>query len=274
MQTGDDLKRLIVERLQRDKESLRQAFNAQTGTRTRHFVCDDLLPTEIAERICEAFPEDQSHFTLRETFREKKRTSAKFDVLDPILKDITYAIQSPEVIAIVGEITGMDMLEPDPTLYAGGLSMMAQGDFLNPHIDNSHDAKRNRYRRLNLLYYVSRDWKVENGGNLELWDDRVTKPVTIASNFNRLAVMETNKYSWHSVSPVRVGQLRRCVSNYYFSKVSPDGSDYFHVTAFNARPEQRLLRVYSRVDGVLRNFVGGVLGVGRGKEQAYQGDKK
>ncbi len=27
-------------------------------------------------------------------------------------------------------------------LYAGGLSMMFEGDFLNPHIDNSHDAGR------------------------------------------------------------------------------------------------------------------------------------
>ena len=33
---------------------------------------------------------------------------------------------------------------------------MDLGHFLNPHIDNSHDAKRERYRRFNLLYGVSR----------------------------------------------------------------------------------------------------------------------
>ena len=41
---------------------------------------------------------------------------------------------------------------------------MTEGDFLNPHIDNSHDAKRERYRRLNLLYYVSPGWESAKRG--------------------------------------------------------------------------------------------------------------
>ena len=40
-----------------------------------------------------------------------------------------------------------------------GLAMF-EGDFLNPHVDNSHDANREKYRRLNLLFYVSPDWKM------------------------------------------------------------------------------------------------------------------
>ena len=52
-------------------------------------------------------------------------------------------------------------------LYAGGISMMAPGHFLNPHIDNSHDKFRQRYRVLNLLSYVSPDWDQTRGCNLE-----------------------------------------------------------------------------------------------------------
>jgi Rps23 Pro-64 3,4-dihydroxylase Tpa1-like proline 4-hydroxylase len=85
------------------------------------------------------------------------------------------------------------------------------GDFLNPHIDNSHDGERKRYRRLNLLYYVSPDWKIENGGNFELWDDERINQKTLTALTNRLVVMETNKISWHSVSPVTTDRPRCCV---------------------------------------------------------------
>nr|WP_240352240.1 2OG-Fe(II) oxygenase [Chromobacterium alkanivorans] len=142
---------------------------------------------------------------------------------------------------------------------------MFPGDFLNPHIDNSHDGDRLRYRRLNLLYYVSPEWKIENGGNLELWNKDKTQPKTITALTNRLAVMETNKTSWHSVSPVVVDRPRCCVSNYYFSKNSPDDTEYFHVTSFTGRPDESIKRFVGTADNALRNFVSKVLKTGRGK---------
>jgi Rps23 Pro-64 3,4-dihydroxylase Tpa1-like proline 4-hydroxylase len=209
---------------------------------------------------------DGSGFFSRESFREKKRTSANLDAYDPILADITFAIQDERVVAAVADIAEFEQIEPDPKLYAGGLSMMFHGDFLNPHIDNSHDATRGRYRRLNLLYYVSPDWKLENGGNFELWDDSRLVPKTIVSAANRLVVMETNKSSWHSVSKVLAHEARCCVSSYYFSKVSPDASTYFHVTSFTGRPNETLRRVIGSLDNTARNVVSKLLKVGRGKQ--------
>ena len=165
----------------------------------------------------------------------------------------------------VSEICSMKSIEPDPKLYAGGLSMMFPNDYLNPHIDNSHDGERSKYRRLNLLYYVSPDWSFDNGGNFELWNEARTIPKTIISHQNRLVVMETNKTSWHSVSRVNAERPRCCVSNYYFSEVSPDGDKYFHVTSFLGRPEQPFRRYLGVLDNGLRNFVSRTLKIGRGK---------
>jgi hypothetical protein len=106
------------------------------------------------------------------------------------------------------------------------------------------------------------------GGKLELWDDDVRTPVTLTSKFNRLAIMETKKFSMRSASPVEVGRLRSCVSSYYFREISPDGSVYFHVTSFTAGPEQPLLRMVSAADAAARNVAGKVLGLGRGKDEA------
>jgi len=137
------------------------------------------------------------------SFREVKRTSKDFDRFAPLLRDITLAIQAPPVLALVERITGLRRQIPDAKLYARGLSMMGSGHFLNTHIDNSHEGSRSYCRTLDLLHYLTPDRRLENGGNLELWDRPVRRNATIVRKFNRLVPMEINPWSWHSVSPVR-----------------------------------------------------------------------
>lgn len=255
----------ILNKITESAESIKQQWFNPEGTETRHFVIDELLEPELCAQIYNAFPRDGNGFFDRESFREKKKTSADLSSYDKVLSDVTYALQDKRVVDLLSELVGFAEIDPDPNLYAGGLSMMFPGDFLNPHIDNSHDGDRLRYRRLNLLYYVSPEWRVENGGNLELWNKDKTIPKTIAALTNRLAVMETNKTSWHSVSPVVANCPRCCVSNYYFSKQSPDHTEYFHVTSFTGRPDESIKRFVGTADNALRNFVSKVLKTGRGK---------
>ena len=60
-------------------------------------------------------------------FREKKYT---FKQLNRLLNlDITFAFQSQKVVSLIEQITGIPNQQPDPTLYAGGLSMMKKGIF-------------------------------------------------------------------------------------------------------------------------------------------------
>ena len=254
----------IIKSLAGHAADIEAQWTNPTGTKTRHFVIDAFLPQDIAVRAYSAFPRDGQGFLSRATFREKKSTSASLADYDPLLADITYALQDPEVVAAIGGLTQMRDLEPDPDLSRGGLSMMFSGDYLNPHIDNSHDAQRNRYRRLNILYYVSPEWNLANGGNFELWDDARKTPKTIVATQNRLVVMETTKLSWHSVSKVNAESARCCVSNYYYSMESPDGDDYYHVTSFDGRPEEPLKKGLSKVDNVLRGVVSKITGKARG----------
>lgn len=264
---AQQLARLILSRLDEAGPDISRQWAAPEDSHTRHFHIDDLLPAEVAKAVYEAFPRNADGFFDRNTFRERKKTLTSLGELPPILSSITYALQDAAVVARISSLLGLKEVLPDPTLYAGGLSMMFEGDFLNPHIDNSHDGQRNLYRRLNLLYYVSPDWELENGGNFELWDEEVRQQKTIVSRFNRLVVMETNKRSWHSVSPVRAARPRCCVSNYYFSKQSPDAHDYFHVTSFSGRPDETGKRLLGYVDNRLRGLVSRALGTGRGRNR-------
>jgi Rps23 Pro-64 3,4-dihydroxylase Tpa1-like proline 4-hydroxylase len=247
--TRNILAREIQARLEAEQEQLARQWAAGP---INYFVLDNVLPEVWVRRIREAFPSGEQMRLLR-SLREVKYVAAQMDRYDPVLEESIYAFQSPQIVDLVHRITGLAALEPDEMLYAGGLSMMSRGHFLNPHVDNSHDKFRRRYRVLNLLFYVSPDWSEADGCNLELWPEGPGgKPVTIVSRFNRLVVMVTHRGSWHSVSPNLTDNNRCCVSNYYFSQQPVGGTDYFHVTSYRGRPGQPVRDLMLRADIRLR----------------------
>jgi Rps23 Pro-64 3,4-dihydroxylase Tpa1-like proline 4-hydroxylase len=271
--TNSRLVGLIVERLTESASLLKTQFSQSVvDVGVRYCFVDDLLPLDVATQIYNLFP-SVDEMRLMRSFREVKYTSKNFEKFDSLLREVTFSFQDPRVVAIVENITGIKNQMPDKHLYAGGLSIMVNGHFLGPHIDNSHDGDRRYYRSLNLLYYVSPDWGVRDGGSLELWDKGVKRNVTIESKFNRLAIMETNPWSWHSVSEVKVDRPRCCVSNYYFSEKSPTGEDYFNVTSFGARPEQHFRRAFAWTDNKIRQFVRFAVPNGLGKKDVYEGPR-
>lgn len=248
--TRAEIARKIELRLDAEMESAARQWGASGPI--NHFILDDLLPPEWTRQIRDAFPR-ADQMTLKRSLRELKFVAAQMDKYHPLLEESVYAFQAPGVVERIQRITGLRALEPDHKLYAGGISLMAPGHYLNPHIDNSHDKHRDRYRVLNLLYYVSPDWEEADGCNLELWPEGPKgKPTTIVSRFNRLAVMVTHAGSWHSVSRNTAARSRCCVSNYYFSRHAVGDREYFHVTSFRGRPDQRLRDLVLRADISLR----------------------
>lgn len=240
----------IVARITPELDALRTAF----GTPGRIGSCQvtDLLPPAVPAKIYAAFPASD-RMVLKKSIKENKHVAAQMDAYDPLLEEAVYAFQDPRVVDLVAQITGLKGLEPDADLYAGGISAMAKGAYLRPHLDNSHDKRRERYRVLNLLFYVTPDWREEDGGALQLWDHGPTgEPRTLPSLFNSLAIMLTDETSWHSVNEVRRDGRRCCVSNYYFSRQAPGARDYFHATSFRSEYGRGAADVVMRADNALR----------------------
>ena len=240
----------VLKRLECEQARLASEFRRSGGVPS--FTLEDVLPQEHAHTIFEAFP-PPDRLVLKKTLGQLKYVGYQMNAYDPLLEEAIYAFQDPRIVRTIGSITGIADLLPDDKLYAGGISLMTQGQFLNPHLDNSHDKDRNHYRVLNLLYYVTPGWRDDFGGHLELWDDGPGRPQrTIHSRFNRLVVMQTDERSWHSVSKVLHDGRRCCVSNYYFSP-HPAGRDAsYHVTSFRGRPEQKLADIAMRIDSGVR----------------------
>lgn len=257
---------LIYQKLEPLVVDLRAQY-ARSKEEIGYFVVDDLFPEQVARDIYSAFPSPLS-MKLNKSLREYKYIAAQMDRYDRKIEEAIYAFQEPAVVDVIARICDMKDLRPDAHLYAGGISLMGKGNYLNPHIDNSHDKDRKLWRVLNLLYYVTPGWEEEYGGNLELWPKGARKDqVTIFSKFNRLVVMTTHKDSWHSVSPVQSNGYRCCVSNYYFSSNPVRATDTFHITSFRGRPEQRLRDSVLRADAAFRMlirkmFKGGIVDTG------------
>jgi Rps23 Pro-64 3,4-dihydroxylase Tpa1-like proline 4-hydroxylase len=247
----DAIAAAIAARCQTATVSDARASYAKSGS-IPYFVIDDLLPSEMAQTIYRAFPRPSDMFERR-SWREHKYVAAQMNRFDPQAEEALFAFHDPRVVELVARVTQLPELEADPRLYAGGISLMTEGNFLNPHLDNSHNNDRTRYRVLNLLYYVSPEWKTADGGHLELWPNGVKQtPLAVPNVFNRLVVMSTGPGSWHSVGAIRGAAPRCCVSNYYFSRLPLGGREYFRVTRFRGRPEQPFRDVFLRLDGQIR----------------------
>lgn len=243
----------IAAKLKANRDELFEAYHRPDEVPT--FVVDNLLPENWAQEMYAAFP-DEGRMTFKNSIKERKHVAAQMDEHPRILEEAVFAFQQPEVVEAVADITGLKALEPDAELYAGGISAMVKGAYLKPHLDNSHDADQRRYRALNLLYYVTPDWRSEYGGGFEVWDKGLSgAPREFPCLFNRLVVMATNTHSWHSVNEITADKRRCCVSNYYFSRVSPEQADYFHATSFRGRPGQFLGDLIMRGDAALRTAI-------------------
>lgn len=247
---------LIVKRLNESKEHLTKQFFSEHPIKiAHHFTLDNLLPTEMAEKIYAHFPKP-SKMRLLNSPGELKFKYSNVKNESSILQDIYFALQDSRVIALIEEITGIKNQLADTSKRSGLISSLLKGHYINPHLDNSHDINKKLYQTVNVLYYVSPDWSLENGGNYELWDESIKNRIIVPSLFNRLLVMETNQTSWHSVNPVLCNKARCCVLNYYYSEQAPRGKHYFHAsTSFNPlirpRPEQKIRRAIYRVRDLL-----------------------
>ena len=221
-----------------------------------HIVIDELLPKEIALKLNDIFPQE-SELNHIKGIQENKFVGVEFSKSQELIEECIYAFQEPSVIDAFSKITGIKELIGDPELYAGGISSMSEDCFLNPHIDNSHDRNLENFRRLNLLYYVNKDW-ISNvfGGDLMLYPKGIRKgEIRIPCKFNRLVIMRTDNRSLHGVKKVTTKNNRRkCISNYYFSRKSPLDKHYYHSTSFRGFKKEYIKGAFLRMNAISRTF--------------------
>ena len=250
-----EISELIKKRLNKIGINFLRNKYEQSGS-INHLIIDNLLPNEIAAQLNFDFPKEEELNHLNAP-SEKKFVGVYFSDKQKLVQECLYAFQERSVLSIISQITNIKNLIGDPELYAGGVSSMSKGCFLNPHIDNSHDRNLENFRRLNLLYYVNQNWSpIKDGGELVLYPKGIkNKEKEIHCMFNRLVIMRTDNKSIHGVKEILSKTKRRkCISNYYFSKNSPSGRRYYHSTSFHGFKKEFIKGTYLQLNAFARTY--------------------
>ena len=124
-------------------------------------VLDDFLTPEAATRVVETFPSGESDGWIN-YLRINERTFGMRDrrTMPVASAEVLDELNSDEFVALLGAITGIPALLPDPFLEGAGLHLSDRGGFLNVHADfNVHPHQPRWRRRLNLLIYLNPRWE-------------------------------------------------------------------------------------------------------------------
>ena len=67
--------------------------------------------------------------------------------------------------------------------------------------------------------------------------------------------MKTDNRSLHGVRPIKsLSSRRKCISNYYFSKTSPLGKNYYHSTSFRGFKNEYIKGSFLKINALSRTF--------------------
>jgi Rps23 Pro-64 3,4-dihydroxylase Tpa1-like proline 4-hydroxylase len=210
---------LDFDRLEALAERLRGEFLAAKPF--PHVVIEDFLPAQTAQHVRAEFDETREGWDTYHHYNENKLAVSSLDPLGPHTRALFDALQSRRFVDLVESLTGIEELISDPDLDGAGLHKIEPGGFLNVHTDFlAHTKNRTWSRQVNLLLYFNRGWQPEWKGDLELWDENVTRcERSIAPLFNRCVLFHTAEKSYHG-HPHRLacpaGETRKSIALYYF----------------------------------------------------------
>lgn len=208
-----------------------------------HIVIDNFLPQEIAVAMASAFPSpaDEKVWNRLPTDDQRGKSSLRHESLLPMaIRRFIHELNSQTMVEFIEELSGIKNLIPDPKLVGGGIHQSQSGGKLSVHLDYSHHPVNHLFRRINLIVYLSPDWKEQYGGHFELWDAEAKAcQKKVLPLFNRCVIFNTNSISYHGVpEPLTcpADRQRNSVALYYYTNGSESGQENTHNTIFRSRP--------------------------------------
>ena len=227
-----------------DMDKLREEFN--NAEPYPHLVIDDFFNDDLVVQGAKEFPKHDS-WKVGEWGKvnqgvQHKYAYNKHDLIQtapPAIQSMLLSFISPQWIKFLEALTGIKKLYADEQFHGGGLHQIPAGGKLGVHVDFTRWARDPQmYRRVNILFYMNKDWKEEYGGHLELWDGPYKKGKChkkILPIINRMVIFGTSKNSWHGhpepLTPPE-GVYRESLAAYYYSD-EPGEDLRVHSTEFD-----------------------------------------
>ena len=211
-----------------DKRYYRLAINNQKVYAKNkpypHIYFDNFLPKKLALSLSKEYPKIDK---MDKNWKVHKNKNVLRYLLEDSslfkknLKVFSMLVNSRKFLLFLETLTGVESIIPDPYFVGGGAMTTSSGGFLNVHADFNYHHKLQSWRRLNVLFYLTPNWKKNWGGKLELWSKNKKKKIKeIDPIFNRVVIFNTTSESFHGqpfpiVCPKNV--YRNVFSAFYYS---------------------------------------------------------
>ena len=222
----------------------------------KYILIDNFLDEQLAEEICTNFPKKNELSRHYNGLNENKSEGAAFDQFHPSFRELRMLLNSKSFIDDLTTITGINGLFSTEDSLGSGVHQGDNGSFLDIHVDFNIHHLQKVHRRINMLIFLNKDWKAEYGGALEFWDKNVRRlEQSYLPIYNRCVIFETNDFSYHGYSKIKVpeGISRNSFYTYYYTPLG-DYKRKFHDTVFKARPEEGVAKkVKTNVKEFMKN---------------------
>tara|TARA_B100000902_G_C26995539_1_gene757224 strand:+ start:25 stop:789 length:765 start_codon:yes stop_codon:yes gene_type:complete len=171
-----------------------------------YLVLNNALPLDIAKVAQkEILSISDDEWDRYDNPFENKYTLRNKDNLPPTVHTIFSFLTSDKFVEELSFLYGIKLFN-DPTKNWWGVHKYDDGDKLDIHVDAGIHPFSKQKKQVTLGIYLSKDWKEENGGHLELWEgenavDNNAKLIEckdkVLPEFNTLLTFECNDYAWH-----------------------------------------------------------------------------
>ena len=213
-----------------------------------HVLIENFVEPSFLNRLIHEFPAFDREKALNEHGEVGgKAVHENLSALGEAYRQLDELLASPDLLALISEITGIPDLLYDPEYVGGGTHENRHGQELDPHVDFNYHPTNRWHRRLNLILFLNEEWKPEWGGSLQVhsdpWErdkpDRVKSYLPLA---NHCVLFETSEVSWHGFPRIDLPENRwalssRSIAVYFYTKTRPkEQTAPDHSTVYVPRP--------------------------------------
>ena len=145
------------------------------------------------------------------------------------LGNLIKEINSRKFIKILEKIFKIKKLYPDKSKLFSGLSVSNKGARLVEHVDFNYNKKIKKFRYLNLLLYLNKNYKSKNGGIFFIKNYNSKKKIKIQPTLNKTVIFHTNSKTPHGFTKINSKQ-RVSLNMYYYTNKNYSLSKQKHIT--------------------------------------------
>ena len=209
-------------------EGLREQFI--NGKPFENIVIDDFLESSYAQKLSSLFPKNHDNWYYYENPIEVKYAFDNINELPEELKNYFYYLSSDFLIKKIADITNIPNLEYDEYLHGAGLHSHPRYGRLNIHLDYEKHPYSGKERRINIIYFLNKEWDHSWNGANELWGNCVSTDCIKKTQvkFNRAIIFKTNDISYHGL-PNKI----MCPENIFRNTLA-----YYYVTPLNTKKKE------------------------------------